>query len=133
MDKKNATQAKSVRFPDFRTFRFYGYTFELPADVDFHEIEIVGKRYVVHMVKTELIRGEFIHHERSELVLRSCFRCKRLLKENDFYKCHSCCKDCHKFMVKRWNKKNPELVQKYAKKYNKKYRYQKKLIAAGVK
>lgn len=124
MTQKNSTQIKSVRFPDFKTFRFYGYTFELPIDAQFIEMEIVDKRHVVHLVS-----GEF---RRQKLVLRKCFPCKRLLAETGFYKCHSICKDCHKFNVKKWNKKNPDLVKKYAKKYNKKYRYQKKLLAAGV-
>lgn len=118
MKSKIATLVKSVRFPDFHVYSFLGYRFEIPSDLV--ELQIIGKRYVA--VTTQ-----------ANIDLKACPRCKRLLPTDRFYKDISSCKTCHAILAKKWTKSHPELAKKYAKKYGQKYRYHKKLIAAGLK
>ncbi len=127
MDIKNATRAKSVRFPVLEKYRFYGYTFELPVHQELIEIQIVGKLYH-NFGKRYIARTTS-----GDITLKACPRCKRLLPESEYYKKHSSCKVCHRLLTKSWTKRHPELAKKYAKKYSIKYRYHKKLIAAGLK
>lgn len=120
MTKKNATCVNSVRFQDFQVFGFYGWKIQLPASYELIEIQLSGQRLIA------ITSTAAIH-------LRGCPRCKNFFEGDMFYKHTSSCKICHRILTKKWSKGHPDLVKTYAKKYNKKYRYQKKLIAAGLK
>lgn len=120
MTKKNSTQVNSVSFPKTEKYLFYGFTFELPSDCQFSHIEIVANRYIAHT-------------SQGEITLRHCLKCKRLLELTNFYDYNASCKVCHRIMTKRWSKNNPEKARSYNAKYNKKYRFLKKCLAAGVK
>lgn len=116
--QKNTTEAKSVRFPDFTRYRFYGYTFDVPVDYQVQGVEIANKEYSVVT-------------DKKILTLKACLKCKRLLDYERFYDRRSPCKECHILMVKRWKKKHPEMVKKHKQVGNKNYRIKQKRIAAG--
>ena len=113
MDQKNSSCVNSVRF------RFYGYTFDLPADHDLHSVEIGDKSYTAHTSK-------------GDHVLKACLKCKQLLTYEKFYDGRSPCKQCHIRLVKGWRKSHPDLEKLYKSRSNKRYRYKQKLISAGL-
>ncbi len=119
MCEKDATQVKSVSFPNSRTYRFYGFTFELPADLEFHSIEISNRLYIAHTSS-------------QDITLKPCSKCKRLLQMHSFYQGKAPCKKCHMLLVKSWQKHNPEKAKVHKKKCNHNYRYKQKLISAGL-
>jgi hypothetical protein len=110
MDDKNATQVNPVSFGDLDRYVWSGYTFDLPFDC-----ESVTVRKVAGNLFS--IEGDSILR-----VFMACRRCKRLLPAIDFYGDVSPCKQCHKQIVRRWQKKHPDLMLKYKRSYKKKKR-----------
>ena len=96
-----------------------GYTCELPVSAVFQSVEISPSGYAVH-TPTNIIN------------LKPCRKCKRLLPLDAFYERKSPCKECHKFLVRSWQKRNPETVKEHKRKCNRNYRIKQKLKNAGL-
>lgn len=64
------------------------------------------------------------------LSCRHCANCNRIRLLLEFYPKKIICKDCHKFKVRKWQKKNADKVASYKKLYNKKYHARVKAAAA---
>ncbi len=107
------------RYPDYNTYKFYGFTFELPITHKLHAVRVDGR---VYRIVTDL----------EVLDRKACHKCRRLLHINDFYERKSPCRKCHIRTVKAWQRDNPAAVKIHRKKFNKKYRYKQKLKAAGL-
>lgn len=111
--------SKKPIFPDFNTYRFYGFTFEVPVSHQVHSVRIENRRYIVTT-------------DQGPLELKACLKCKHLLPRTAFYEKKSPCKQCHMRIVKAWQRANPEAVKRHKAKCNKQYRYRQKLKAAGL-
>lgn len=119
MDNKNATCVKSVRSSISRTYGYYGFRFEIPANFEVHAIEYSGKDYAIVT-------------DRQIFILKACLQCKRLLAYSSFYERRSPCKECHILIVKRWKQRNPEVAKESHKLCNKRYRHKQKLKSVGL-
>ena len=100
-------------------FKHYGYTLDVPLHLKVHAISFDKKLFHVRT-------------DSQDITLKACHKCKRLLPLESFYRQRSPCRECHMFVVRKWQKSHPELVRIHKKACNKRYKFKLKLRSVGL-